>query len=141
MKRFKTNPHTLRRILAGMLDYTIIYIINLCLIIYLGTPNEDGDFTLTGVSLFIPILIWFLITVGIETSLGATLGNKLVNLKPIPRKESERKLTLGELLKRHLLDPIDMCFFGLVGILTINNSDYNQRVGDIWADTIVVKNY
>ena len=31
-----------------------------------------------------------------------------------------------------------MFFFGLVGIITIKNTDKNQRVGDLWAKTIVV---
>jgi len=38
-----------------------------------------------------------------------------------------------------LLDPIDMFFFGLIGIVTIKNTDKNQRLGDIWGNTIVVK--
>lgn len=110
MNHFKTKPHTLPRICAGIVDYTIIYIINLCLILYLGTPNDEGELTLTGISFLIPILIWFLITVGIETNLGATLGNSLINLKVIPRKGDDRKLTLGESLKRHLPNHFDMFF-------------------------------
>jgi len=77
-------------------------------------------------------------TVGLEIGFGATLRNSLVGLKPIPKNGTNRKLTFGEAFKRHLLDPIDMFFFGLVGIITIKNTDLNQRVGDLWAKTIVV---
>ena len=42
--------------------------------------------------------------------------------------------------KRHLLDPIDMSMFGLIAIIIIKNTNYNQRLGDLWAKTIVVKN-
>jgi len=42
-------------------------------------------------------------------------------------------------LKRRVFDPIDLfVFFGLVGYLTVKNSDRHQRVGDIVAGTIVV---
>ncbi len=54
-------------------------------------------------------------------------------------KGSNLKPTFGQSFKRHLLDPIDMFFFGLIGILTIKNSVKNQRLGDMWAKTIVMK--
>jgi len=88
-----------------------------------------------------PLLIigcWFAITVCVEISLGSTLGNALVGIKPIPINGVNRKLTFLESFKRHLLDPVDMFFFGLVGFVTIQSSEYHQRVGDIWAKTIVV---
>ncbi len=87
-------------------------------------------------------------TVGFEQWFGATLGNLFVGLKPVSiRKpadsstfsETDEKLTFEQSLKRHLLDPIDMFFFGLIGIITIKNTDKNQRLGDIWGNTIVVK--
>jgi len=28
---------------------------------------------------------------------------------------------------------------GIVGIITIKNSEFNQRLGDMWAKTVVVK--
>jgi len=87
-------------------------------------------------------------TVGLEQFFGATLGNGIVGLMPKSiKKESDEqnwqnfmsKPTFGQSLKRHLLDPIDMIFFGLVGIITIKNSEFNQRLGDMWAKTVVVK--
>ena len=115
MTEFKTQPFIGRRIIAGIIDYGIIY--------------------------------GFSILYVIEQLMGETLGNTLVGLKPISIKENQLstfkggniKPTFSQSLKRHLLDPIDMFFFGLVGILTINNSDNNQRLGDMWAKTIVVK--
>jgi hypothetical protein len=29
--------------------------------------------------------------------------------------------------------------FGLIGIMTIKNTDRNQRLGDIWAKTVVME--
>jgi hypothetical protein len=79
-------------------------------------------------------------TVGLEQWLGATLGNSLVGLKPISIRKltndsglnkTAEKLTFAQSLKRHSLDLIDMFFFGLIGIITIKNTDRNQRLGDI----------
>jgi uncharacterized RDD family membrane protein YckC len=79
-------------------------------------------------------------TIGLEISVGSTLGNGIVGLKPIPKNGTVRKLTFGESFKRHLVAPIDMFFFGLVGLITIYNTDLNQRIGDLWGGTIVVRN-
>lgn len=78
-------------------------------------------------------------TVGLGIGMGGTIGNSIVGLRAIPMRGPNRKLTFGQYLKRHLLDPINMLFFGLPGIITIKNTEKNQRIGDLWAKTIVVK--
>ncbi|MGG8497086.1 RDD family protein [Tenacibaculum sp. TC6] len=136
--KIKTEPNIGNRFVAGLVDYIIIYAVTFFLIYTLGEPNDEGGYSLSGLPALIPIAFWLIMTVGLEIEFGATLGNLLVGLKPIPKNETNRKLTFGESFKRHLLDPIDMFFFGLVGIITIKNTDLNQRVGDLWAKTIVV---
>ncbi len=135
----KTEPNIGNRILAGLIDYTIIYSFTFTLIFVLGDPNDEGVYSLTGAPALIPILFWLIMTVGLEIGLGATLGNSITGLKAIPINGQNRKLTFGQSLKRHLMDPVDMLFFGLPGIITIKNTDKNQRIGDLWAKTIVVK--
>jgi uncharacterized RDD family membrane protein YckC len=134
----KTEPNILLRFLAGLIDYIIIYFGTLFLIYFLGEPTDDGGLALNGFPALLPITLWLIMTVILEIGIGATLGNSIVGLKPIPKSGTNRKLTFGESFKRHLLDPIDMFFFGLVAIITIKNTDLNQRVGDLWAKTIVV---
>ena len=136
--KIKTEPNIGNRFAAGLVDYIIIYSVTFFLIYTLGEPNDEGGYSLNGLSGLIPIAFWLIMTVGLEIGFGATLGNSLVGLKPIPKNGINRKLTFSESFKRHLLDPIDMFFFGLVGIITIKNTDLNQRVGDLWAKTIVV---
>ncbi len=135
----KTEPNIGNRILAGLIDYTLIYLFTFTMVFVLGEPNEEGVYSLSGAPSLIPILFWLIMTVGLEIGLGATLGNSIAGLKAIPMSEQNRKLTFGQSLKRHLLDPVDMFFFGLPGIITIKNTDKNQRIGDLWAKTIVVK--
>tara|TARA_R110002074_G_C12214932_1_gene636651 strand:+ start:64 stop:531 length:468 start_codon:yes stop_codon:yes gene_type:complete len=134
----KTEPNIGNRFVAGLVDYIIIYGVTFFLIFTFGEPNDEGGYSLNGLPGLIPIIFWLIMTVGLEIGFGATIGNSLVGIKAIPKNGTNRKLTFGESFKRHLLDPIDMFFFGLVGIITIKNTDLNQRVGDLWAKTIVV---
>ncbi len=143
-----TEPNIVDRIIAGFIDYLIICTFLIVFVHFFGEASEDGGYSVSGLPALIPILFWGIMTVGFEQWFGATLGNLLVELKPVSIRESSdhsifnemsEKLTFGQSLKRHLLDPIDMFFFGLIGIITIKNTDLNQRLGDIWGNTIVVK--
>jgi uncharacterized RDD family membrane protein YckC len=138
MQNIKTEPNIGNRFLAGFIDYLIIYGVTFIMIFAIGEPNDEGEYSLNGLPALIPMFFWLIMTVGLESGLGGTIGNSLVGLKAIPMSGINRKLTFGESFKRHLLDPIDMFFFGLVGIITIKNTEKNQRVGDLWAKTIVV---
>ncbi|SHJ26729.1 Uncharacterized membrane protein YckC, RDD family [Mesonia phycicola] len=134
----KTQPNIGKRILAGFIDYLLIYGFTFFMVFTLGEPNDDGGYSLNGAPALIPMIFWLIMTVGLESGFGGTIGNSIVGLKAIPMNGINQKLTFGQSFKRHLLDPIDMFFFGLVGIITIKNTDKNQRVGDLWAKTIVV---
>lgn len=138
MKTIKTNPNILRRISAGLIDYGIFYLFLIGLASQLDELNNDIFFDINISALLILIVFWLIITVGLESGLGGTIGNSLVGLKAIPSDGTNRKLNLMESLKRHLLDPFDMFPFGLIGILTIKNSEQHQRLGDQWAKTIVI---
>ena len=134
----KTESNIGNRFVAGLIDYIIIYGFTFFLSYTIGEPNNEGGTSLSGLPALIPIIFWLIMMVGIESGLGATIGNSLVGLKAIPKNGTNRKLTFSESFKRHLLDPIDMFFFGLVAIITIKNTEMNQRIGDLWAKTIVV---
>jgi len=143
----KTVPNIGKRILAGIVDYLIICIFYFIFLLTFGEPDSKGELYLNEL-LVVPILFWGIMTIGLEQWFGATLGNFLARLKPISISKSndnstfsgtDEKLTFGQSLKRHLLDPIDLFFFGLIGIITIKKTDKNQRLGDIWGKTIVVK--
>jgi len=104
----------------------------------MGEPDAEGEVSVSGILGFVPILFWLLMTVGIEQLFGATLGNYAVNLKPVSINGNGHKPSFGQSLKRHLLDPIDMFFFGIVGIVSINKSEKSQRLGDLWGETVVI---
>lgn len=140
MTFIETQPNLGRRIAAGFIDYTIIYLFLFFIIILLGEPVSDGSYyEINGAPALIPIVFWLLMTVGIEITAGATIGNLLLGLKAIPMNGQYRKLTFLESFKRYLLDPVDMFFFGLIGVIVIKNTEKHQRIGDLWAKTIVIK--
>lgn len=135
----KTTTNIGRRFLAGFIDYAIIYLKCFYIIKVFGTPDVNNVYHLKGWLALIPILVWAFWTIGLEQYFGATIGNSIFNLKPISIHNSRLTLSFKQSLKRHLLDPVDMFFFGLIGYLTIKNTERNQRLGDLWAKTTVIK--
>ncbi len=138
-EEIQTKPYLGRRILAGIIDYTLIFSFMFTLMYFYGTPNDEGGQSLNGMPALSVMLFWGIITIGMEQLVGATIGNYLNNLKPISISNPEEKVSFVQSLKRHLLDIIDISFFGLVGILVIKNTKKHQRLGDLWAKTIVIK--
>ena len=131
------KPYLSRRIIAGLIDYTLMFFITIAVIQHFGVYKGDGRYQLTGIYALLVPLAWFIFIVGMEQITGATLGNGITGLKPVTLSGS--KPNLIQSFKRHLLDPIDMFFFGLVGIISIKNSEKKQRLGDSWASTVVIR--
>ena len=139
MKDYNYHPHIVRRILAALIDYGLIYTFIYVFLMSFGTPTPRGGYNITGLPTLIPIMFWLLMTVGFESGLGGTLGNSIVGLKAIPQNGRNRKLSFSESFKRHFLDLVDMSFLGLPAILLLKRTEKCQRLGDLWAKTIVVK--
>ncbi|MFL9831492.1 RDD family protein [Flavobacterium sp. ST-87] len=134
-----TKPYIERKFIAVIIDYSIILTIDYNLIVIFGKPavGNPESYELTGISLFIIVIPWLIFTVCLETFLGSTLGNGIMSLKPVDQKNQNRGLTFIQSFQRHLLDPIDMFFFGLVGYLVMKHNN-GLRLGDLWAKTVVV---
>ncbi|MBX9887583.1 MAG: RDD family protein [Flavobacteriaceae bacterium] len=127
-----------KRFIAGLIDYTIIFTVCYVFIYSFGSPNDEGGYSVTGLLALIPTVIWFSFTVLLELLFGATVGNSVVGLEPKSLTRNNGQLTFSQSFKRHLLDPLDMFPLGLIGLITIKNTAMHQRLGDIWAKTIVV---
>ena len=139
MAEYTTKPNLLKRMIAGLIDYTLVYAFFYAFVYAFGEPNPKGGYTVTGVLSLIPILFWFVVIVLFEVFYEATIGNSIVGLKPKSLTKHNGELSFSQSIKRHLLDPIDMMPFGAIGIITILNTDKNQRLGDIWAKTIITE--
>lgn len=136
----QTPKFIARRFFAALIDYSVVFCFTFYFILAFGTPNDEGGYSVTGFLALVPSLFWFTFVVLIEVFFKATIGNTIMQLKPKSLTSNHGTVSLGQSLKRHLLDPIDMFPFGLIGYITIKNTQNNQRLGDIWAKTTVVKN-
>lgn len=136
-KNISTKPNFWKRFFAGLLDYSIIFIFAYLIFEIWEEKDLDGITRVHSFPAFCITIVWFVFTVCLEQFFGATLGNSIFNLKPISIRENKLELTFGQSLKRHLLDMVDFSPIGL-GIMLIKKSDNNQRLGDIWAETVVI---
>ena len=137
-EKIATKPNLRKRIFAGLIDYSLIFGMSLVMFIYFGTETPTG-YKLQGFPALITLLINGFYMIGFELKFGGTLGNLVFDLQVISiRDNKDSSLTFGQSFKRHTLDFLDMWLFGLLGILLIKNTKYNQRLGDLWAQTIVI---
>lgn len=133
---FKTKTNLKKRIIATLLDYALFLLSTYLYIMLVGHDNDEGGKTVNGL-LALPIpIVWFIYFVVIEACYSATLAHQGLYLKVLTVDRKEIEWT--QALKRHLLDPIDILFYGIPAIIAIKNSDKHQRLGDMWAKTIVV---
>ena len=134
------NPSELgKRILGSLIDYTTIFLLMLLLslvyLVFAGAFNFEIEF----IELIIFVFLWFFLIVLVEYKFGYTLGKKVVGIKTISLNDN-RKPTFLQILKRRILDPIDILALGIVSIIVISMSKNNQRFGDMFANTTVVRN-
>ena len=132
-----TKPNIWKRMFAGLIDYFIMFGMFYIMCLYFGKYNGHG-YELSFFPGMVVVLIWFVYMIGFELNYGGTLGNLLFDLKVISIHEKKSKLTFGQSFRRHFVDVLDMWPFGIIGILLMKNTKHNQRLGDIWAKTIVI---
>jgi uncharacterized RDD family membrane protein YckC len=126
------------RCIAGLIDYIIIWTFCFVFIYSFGSPNDEGGYSVTGLPALIPMGFWFSFTVLPELFFGTTVGNSIVGLEQKSLTRQNGQLTFSQSFKRHLMDPLDMFPFGLIGVITIKKTKKHQRLGDLRAKTIVI---
>jgi len=124
------------RFLASLIDYIIIGCFFMVFVYKYGEPNEDGGYSIHGLITFVPLGFWFIYLIVIESLLNASIGHFLLGLKVV--KTDNSRIDFVDSIKRHMADFIDFFFFGIVAMILIKNTNLNQRLGDIWAKTIVI---
>ncbi len=131
-----------RRFIAKSLD-SIIIMIPAFIPLYLGLRDDlflENPFKL--VSLIFYILGAMLLSSLLYHSLmegiwGKTIGKKICGI--IVLKEDFKKCSLGMGFLRNIMRIVDSFFYYLVGIIAITGTLKWQRLGDLVAGTVVVK--
>lgn len=72
-----------------------------------------------------------------EAYYGATLGKFLLGIHVVDRKGEQ--ISFGAACIRALVFQIDQIFFGIVAYLSMKSTPLQQRLGDKWAGTVVIK--
>lgn len=73
-----------------------------------------------------------------ESLHGSTPGKMILGLTV--RSQDGTACTFAQALKREVGFLLDSLFFGLPALLSMNRSKRLQRMGDVWASTVVVRN-
>jgi uncharacterized RDD family membrane protein YckC len=135
--KIEPKPHLKLRILATLIDYGI-YMIFFYVYLYVFNENpEPGKMTVTGILTLPLVIVWFAYFVVLESANGATPGHDICKLKVV--KENGDKLTIGSAFKRRICDFIDVGLYGIPALICISKTPKHQRLGDLLANTLVVK--
>ena len=133
------------RILAALIDFLIFWFFAFITGMFLGEKEtfegESGTafkigFSVSGFPALLIILIWFLLFSVMEGLTGQTVGKKIMKLKVVGEDFSPN--TIGTSFVRHLFDTFDL--FLLAGLLVASTNKKKQRIGDLVAKSLVVRN-
>lgn len=124
------------RILAFIIDFYILGIIGFVLGFYFGIPLEDEvGYSLNGLPALGMGLIGFFLWPISEGIWGQTIGKRLLNLKVVTNEY--KPIRIGQAFGRFFLGFIDYIF--LIGLIIAVNNKQNKRIGDLVANTIVIR--
>ena len=138
-KNISTKPNLWKRFFAGIIDYTIMFSMFYLMCLYFGESSPTGGYKLSPFPGLMVVFLWFMYIVFCEVNYGGTFGNLFFDLKVISIKGNNANLSYSQSLKRHLFDTLEIWpGFGFITILLIKNTKHNQRIGDLWAKTIVI---
>jgi uncharacterized RDD family membrane protein YckC len=124
------------RFFATFIDYALFFLLFFIFGYLFGEPNNNGVYSLSGLLALVPFIFWFIYFIVMESVFSATLGHILFNLKVVG--DDNGRISFIEVFIRHIIDPMDFCFFGIPAIICITHTPLNQRLGDLVAKTIVI---
>lgn len=130
------------RVVAAIIDQLIMigYLIAIIIFyIWLLDATDDSPFyypVAYFVVLFLPVFFYYLLC---ETFLnGQSFGKKIMKMRVVKLDGSQAGI--GSYFLRWIIAPIDIYFtYGSVGLITILINGKGQRLGDLAANTTVVK--
>ena len=127
------------RILSTILDYTLFSILFIGYVFLMGAPDPTGEniYVVTGLPAIGGPLLWLLYFVGCEYFFGRTIGKLPTRLRVV--QMNGEKPSMLKAFQRRVSDLIDFSFLGLPAYITTRNNPLKQRLGDLWAGTVVIK--
>ncbi len=127
-----------KRVFASVIDYLTLLLFILFLPVAIG-EKTGTEYKVDGILALLPILYWIVYFIVAEKLFSGTFGKNLLGIRV--ESSDGRKITFLQAVKRRLADFIEIVWcFGLVAYINAANNPNNKRIGDIWANTRVVKN-
>jgi len=119
-----------KRILATVVDYSIIFGFFFWFVFSFGAPNADEVTEVKGMPALIPVGFWLCYLILPEGLTGQTLGHSLAGIK-VTRLDGG-PVHFSQALRRHLADVVEITWcFGLIAFVLVKNNTHHQRLGDI----------
>jgi uncharacterized RDD family membrane protein YckC len=120
---------------AGVLGGIVLVLLDRAGLIEPGWQRRVQGLNIAGWALsLLGAFLYHSLTEGIY---GASLGKLICQLRVVT--EEGQSITMSRALLRSLAYYVDGLFFGLVGYSAMKESPLNQRYGDRWAHTVVVR--
>ena len=132
-----TKPYIKLRIIATLIDYTIFFFLYYIMLYTMGENQGGGKYVLYGWPVLLIPVCWTIYFVITEASNQSTPGHAFCHLKVY--KTNGQKPGFKDAFKRRVCDPLDIFVYGLPALICISKTPKNQRLGDLFADTVVVK--
>ena len=129
-----------RRLVATIVDVIIIGILFGVISGLFSIPQDPGQdsFEVLGTTNIASFLISLLYYVGLEATTGATIGKRLLGLRVVMADGSPIDWTSS--IIRNVLRIIDFLpAFYLLGAIFVWSTEKNQRIGDLGANTVVIR--
>ncbi len=137
MKELTSTPKIGKRIGATLIDYGIIITFFIVYVYTFGEPNDEGGYEVTGLPALVPIGFWFVYLIVLEYNWGSTLGHLIFRLTVTDMQNG--KPSFSQIFKRRICDIFDITMsFGIIAFILVKNTQHHQRLGDIWAKTLVI---
>lgn len=134
----QTPAHIGERIMALIIDYGLLGLFlfsTLTLFSSFRLLHSDTALILFYAAVYLPILLYSFLC---ETfNRGQSIGKRIMNIRVV--KADGSTPGIGSYLLRWLLFPIDGIFTGGLGLLFILLTKNGQRLGDLAAGTLVIK--
>ncbi|NHA05002.1 RDD family protein [Mucilaginibacter sp. HC2] len=124
------------RILTTLIDYTIFGTFYFTYLYVFNESAQPGHMEVNGIMTWPIPIVWILYFVLLE-SINGTPGHDLCKLKVV--KTDGSKVSFTDALKRRICDPIDIFIYGIPALILVSKTEKHQRLGDLLANTVVVK--
>jgi uncharacterized RDD family membrane protein YckC len=136
------NVHVVgRRVLATLVDGVVLGVIFALLSALFGSSSAQGgqvSAQLSGLPFLVYLVLVLAYFILMEGYFGQTVGKMLLGIKVV-RENTGEIPGIGGAAIRTVLRLVDGLFFYLVAFISVLASARNQRLGDMAANTLVVR--